>query len=156
MEAEQPTAALGVQEDAEERQVTIFIWEVIMKRLILGLMLILWCAAPAQATMTGNELLGHCNLVLKQSDESGKITPEESVSIFYCVGYLSGFIDSIQISTAIQNPKKPFFCAPPNGVENDQLARITVKWLKNHPENLHKTARVEVLFALTDAFPCPK
>jgi hypothetical protein len=36
-----------------------------------------------------------------------------------------------------------------------QLARVTVKWLQDHPEKLHEAAGGLIYTALHDAFPCP-
>jgi hypothetical protein len=41
-----------------------------------------------------------------------------------------------------------------NGVSNDQVVRIVVKWLQDHPQELHKGAESLVVCALHDSFPC--
>jgi hypothetical protein len=42
----------------------------------------------------------------------------------------------------------------PKGVTVFQAVRVVTKWLNDHPEDLHNTARVEVMKALMAAFPC--
>jgi hypothetical protein len=49
---------------------------------------------------------------------------------------------------------KEISMSPWHGISNDQAVRIVVKWLNKHPEDLHQTARVTVLVALRNAFPC--
>jgi len=45
-------------------------------------------------------------------------------------------------------------CIPDGKVPVAQLARIVVKWLRDHPERLHEPKSVLALEALSGAFPC--
>ena len=45
------------------------------------------------------------------------------------------------------------FC-PPDGTTNGQAVRIVVKYLRDHPEELHKHDSVLAFTALKAAFPC--
>jgi hypothetical protein len=58
---------------------------------------------------------------------------------------------------AIQAIKKdPANCIKiPPGASLDQVMRVTVKYLDDHPERRHLTPLEHVVPALTDAFPCP-
>jgi len=49
---------------------------------------------------------------------------------------------------------QPMYCLPQNGIEIGQAVRITVKWLRDHPEKLHQDGVNLVWRALSDAFPC--
>ena len=71
---------------------------------------------------------------------------------FYWIGYLGGFNDAaVLIDTAAAHG---IYCVPPTGIENDQLVRVVKKYLDEHPEDLHQSARILILFALREAFPC--
>lgn len=125
-----------------------------MKRLMLVLMLVMMCSSNAMA-LSGNDLLGSCNDAVNLADGL-RLQPTEVSNASYCIGYLSGFTDSMQLAVTFNKIKNPLYCFPPDGIENDQLARIVAKWLKNHPENLHQSARMEVLLAFKSSFPCNK
>jgi len=46
------------------------------------------------------------------------------------------------------------FCAP-DGVISGQAARIVIKYLRDHPEELHQPDYALTIAALHAAFPCP-
>lgn len=46
-------------------------------------------------------------------------------------------------------------CIPTNA-EYDQIIRVVVKYLRDHPERLHEHRRVLIPDAIGAAFPCPK
>jgi hypothetical protein len=95
---------------------------------------------PLHAEFRGIELLWRCS-------------SEEPDLQLACVGYLSGFMDGVEINATATKGRKSF-CLPKEGISNDQARRILVKWLEARPKFLHESARVHVLLALKDAFPC--
>lgn len=87
-----------------------------------------------------------------------------------CAAYISGAVhmagnyhvlfDSIKdkfISTfgspPVIEPPSAIFCLPEE-VTNDQLIRVALKYMENHPEFLHVYAAFSILAALKEAFPC--
>ena len=42
----------------------------------------------------------------------------------------------------------------PEEATNFELARVVVKYLNDHPNQLHKSYRLLVMLALEDAYPC--
>jgi hypothetical protein len=46
------------------------------------------------------------------------------------------------------------FCLPADGISTDQAIKVFLKWARDHPEELHKRARLSLLIALKEAFPC--
>lgn len=77
------------------------------------------------------------------------------IGVVACASYLSGFVDAQSMLVGIRGGlKAPIFCLPSQGVSNEELVRVYVKWSTDHPELLHESARVVVLIALRDAFPC--
>jgi hypothetical protein len=83
--------------------------------------------------ITGNELLKFCN-------------SEDSFSQGMCLGYINGVSDRDLDASG---------CLPPD-VTFGQMQKITEKYLDEHPKLLHLHATFLVMFALNDAFPCPK
>ena len=109
----------------------------------------------AQATpQTAADLLEHCTLAMRQSDGEN-LQGIEITKAVSCVYYLSGFLDA---SGAIHSlrPQTRLACLPANGISNDQAVRILVKHLKNSPETLHESGRMQLTIALVKAFPCQK
>ena len=51
-------------------------------------------------------------------------------------------------------PESKLFCPPVGGMSVDQQIRIVTKWLKENPAELHRSARMSVLVAYIQAFPC--
>ena len=45
-------------------------------------------------------------------------------------------------------------CPPVNGIENEQMKLIVAKWFRDNPGELNNAARVSVVIALAQAFPC--
>lgn len=111
--------------------------------LILALFFSLPCLAQS-SDVDGNQLLERCSSYLKARDNP-PLTVKEQVNAGFCLGYMSAIADS--------NARKQHFCAPDNATI-EQLARVVVKWLRDHPEKLHLNAGVSSYTALAIAFPC--
>jgi anti-sigma regulatory factor (Ser/Thr protein kinase) len=46
------------------------------------------------------------------------------------------------------------FCVPDSGIPVIQAMRVVVKYLKEHPEQLHEDGMGLTVAALKDSFPC--
>ncbi len=118
-----------------------------VRLIVAGLVVGLWASPTVDAAEPSpqrrtDQLLWEC----EGRGEVGK------AGILYCAGYLGGFNDLNALYKHMTGAS--LFCPPLTGVSNDQLRLIFIKWARSHPEELHKTARVSVLFALREAFPC--
>ena len=69
-----------------------------------------------------------------------------------CLGFVRGLHMTHEIYGAISENYK-VFCLPEN-VSTTQLAKIILKYLENHPENLHLEAASTAFVALKKVFPC--
>lgn len=78
---------------------------------------------------------------------------EQMLGIAWCAAYISGMVDATRILGDV-NPDGRLICYPQEGISNDQAMRIVVKWLEDHPQSLHESARMSTMIALADAFPC--
>jgi|SRR5271157_316949 len=66
----------------------------------------------------------------------------------FCRGYIAGLAEPGPLLTFAPN-------CPPKGATYGQDYLIVVKYIRNHPEELHKETNILALEALREAFPCP-
>lgn len=79
-----------------------------------------------------------------------KVDPK-TPNYFYAFGYMEGIISSY----SVLEPK--FFCFPKKTpLIRGQIQLIILKWLKEHPDELHGSAHILIVKALMSAFPCKK
>jgi hypothetical protein len=97
--------------------------------------------SPASADIIGIDLKDTC------------AGPKGSTKFTYCMGYIAGTLDSFR-GLAKTSPLK-FFCEP-KGVTGEQIMLMTVKYLDQHPEDLHYGASSLILNMMVSTFPCPK
>ena len=71
-----------------------------------------------------------------------------------CLGLMYGIL--VMKTFYVTNTQKGriLFCAP-DGVISGQAARIVIKYLRDHPEELHQPDYALTIAALHAAFPCP-
>jgi hypothetical protein len=115
------------------------------------LLVLLPSASRAQGP-PGSELLQACGAAEKQSDGI-KISDEEAIGSIYCIGYISGFLDSLALSSAASDGGQKI-CLPQRGITNDQAVRVLVKFLRENPQTLHESGRMSLYIALARTFPC--
>jgi len=102
---------------------------------------------------TGNDLFQGCISIIKVS-EGERVSDDDSISAIAWAGYLSGFADSYSITSKVEGRRTTLFCYPPQGIGSVQAARIIAKFLRENPLELHQSARVCALHALSEVFPC--
>lgn len=111
----------------------------------------------------GTELLQVCQTFIKFEDTGFK-TPggkanEDVAESVGCTRYLAGILDAEQDLHALidvnlmKNTGAVLSCVP-SDVKVNQVARVVVKWLNDHPANLHNPASISAQVALAEAFPC--
>ena len=105
------------------------------------------------AASTGLDLLRGCTAAIK-SIQGKDLSHEEYSEMIYWTGFLAGFNEA-NIITHYETQRPPY-CPPAEGIQNEQLIRIVYKYLRGHPKDLHQSARLCVLLALRNAFPCKK
>jgi hypothetical protein len=125
-----------------------------MKR--YALLLLLCCFGTKAYCTDGNALLSFC-----QSVEKAELTDTDAIALQFCYGYIQGVIDGDGIWQGMMSYDKNHthdkakYCLPEEGFLYMQVARVVVKFLKEHPENLHWAGSVLVHNAFVKAFPCP-
>jgi hypothetical protein len=97
---------------------------------------------PAQAAMTGNELLTYC--------EAARGSQPFNLCMTYAAGVSHG-----SITIAIMEDRQKPFCEP-STVDAGQRADIIAKWLRENPKGRDLPAVGLIIYALMDAYPCEK
>ena len=119
-------------------------------KLILSLILgtvVIWMPLQADAyNKTAGDLLRACE---RHSPRS----PQEMADLMHCAGYLDGMLD-FQSVIAVRHPLARLFCSPAGGISLGEARRVFVEWAQDHPAQLRESARVSVVIALSQAFPC--
>ena len=87
----------------------------------------------------GTQLLRFCN------------RPESTMEFQFCDAFIVGVRDGVVLAIALRDAK-PILDIP-NDVKQEQMRAVVMKYLKDHPEELHKPAGMLVIFALSQAFP---
>lgn len=104
----------------------------------------------AVAQFTGNDLLDKCIYASRYVD-GGEYT--KPYSIGYCFGFMNSFVQTSMFTEVSMQPLD--ICFPfDEKFTTKQLIRIWVKYLKNHPEQLHEPAVLLAARAFKQAFPC--
>lgn len=97
------------------------------------------CAQSAAKGYTdGNDLREDCEAA---------ITGQFGYGAGYCFGLIEGYLQATPAKAL------PTHCVP-MGVTVEQLVKVIVKYLDQHPEKLHLTAFLLISQATHEAFPC--
>ena len=105
-------------------------------------------SAPASASTTTLELMRMC-----EGRETVPANPTADIGM--CAMYIAGMADMHGIMVGLKNAD-PLFCIPEKGLSAEQQIRIFLKFAKENPDTLDKSARIVFPFALGAAFPCEK
>jgi hypothetical protein len=118
-----------------------------MKRIIFAVLL-LNPSLPVYAGMfSGKQLLHSCKCFIKDIENN-----EQNTESAICNLYVNARPDTHN-SSAKNGAIQSLFC-PAENVTNIQVARTLVKYLEEHPENLHYDAEGLTITAYHKAFPC--
>jgi hypothetical protein len=93
--------------------------------------------------MRGSELLNECSNVYGNSGH------QNATKATHCLGFMAGFIDGATYGSSLD-------ACIPQEADLGQLVRVIVKYLANHPEDLHLSAASLIDKATLEAFPCKK
>ena len=112
----------------------------------------------AEAETTGNDVLKNCQTAVRFADNNGAPTGELYDS-GWCFGWVSAALELTKAYNewsdfTKQKPTLLQFCLPDSGIPVIQAVRVVVKYLKEHPEQLHEDGMGLTVAALIDSFPC--
>ncbi|QWB08742.1 Rap1a/Tai family immunity protein [Pseudomonas syringae] len=122
--------------------------EIAMALALVGTM-----ASGGAMALDGNGLLSACQTTIRFSDDGTKKV--DPFDVGQCTGIVEGVEGAIFVlnDSVAANMKT---CYPVNGTTNIQKARIVVKYLQEHPDQLHLPAAALALISYIKAFPCKK
>jgi Ssp1 endopeptidase immunity protein Rap1a len=109
-------------------------------------------ALAATEGLDGNTSLEICKDALKYVEDQ-ELTNQEKINGSYCGGFLLGFYESHLIE---QEKLKPKLYCMPNDLKTEQLNRIFVSFLEQHPERLKEESAVLLFDTFKKAYPCKK
>lgn len=98
-------------------------------------------AAHAQF-LSGNQIYSDC-----QANKSDDTYYQKSA---HCTAYVMGAFDAILLARQLNG--KPD-CTP-NNLTAGQMRDVTLKYMRDHPENRNMSAASIVLLSIVDAWPC--
>jgi hypothetical protein len=95
---------------------------------------------------------------LKWVDDPGSAhDTQEAVAKAVDAGYCFGMMDGVMQSNdalKLLTSNKGCFCLPEGGIQKEEGIRIVVKYLEDHPAELHYGEWAMAYTALRNAFPC--
>ena len=104
--------------------------------------------AIAQADiLTGNGLFRGCSAALQMPD---RISQDDQVYGGACVGAVA----TIHLLTMGKGLPPRLTSCPPAGATREQMMRVTVRFMNEHPEEMHQTFPLIIIKAFQQAFPC--
>jgi hypothetical protein len=110
--------------------------------------------ALAFAALAGTPLAGHAQgvtgAVLLEACQA-RLTGRPGFDSGLCLGTIAG---ALQAHEQLLPKEEALYCLGRRSMDNDQIVRLVVKWLKAHPERHERPGGGAVLFALREEFPC--
>lgn len=106
--------------------------------------------AFSQGTESTSELYQQCSIIEE--------TTKEYMHATFCLGYLSGFIDSYRIMDAVNKDNSlssnSLACIPNEGIDIDFLRNLFLYYVNKSPNSLNESARITLMKILMIAYPC--
>jgi hypothetical protein len=126
----------------------------------LSLILIVLCVPLFGSSQTGETLdtSGNAFVRLCSAIEKEDTTNSDINHLMACIGYVSGFVSGVDFGAGFaedqagKKVRRPF-CRPVE-VENGQLIRVVLKYVRDNPEKAHQPTSWLLMNAFGKAFPC--
>jgi hypothetical protein len=128
-------------------------------RIGFALFLTVLCSTTLRAQMDGNKLLSECTVTIRQMDTGVSPDSANQIDDVHCLGFIEGVLEGLVVGESAGDEnhtatKKRYVCIP-DGASLGQNVRVVVKWMKEHPKDLHRRAALLIYVALLEAYPCP-
>jgi len=101
----------------------------------------------------GNYLLTNCTIAKRYIDGSTTETGGDTFRFGVCLGVVEGARNMMMLMESLLD-KSRRTCFPENGIKNDQAVRVVLKYLNDHPAELHQDQTYLTFMALRDAYRC--
>ena len=120
-----------------------------MKKLIIVSLLLL--STPLYADSTGDDgnlVLRHCKTWLQFIDEAlGRpLESGDAAGMGFCIGMFEGVTQTMLAHGTM--------CQPKGGLSREQAIKLIVRYLEDHPADLHEQGAGLMAVALLAAYPC--
>lgn len=122
---------------------------------------LLFFASPVYAGPDANQILKKCQQAIRQyDDQPSNLSIGDSLDAGWCFGWVGSVIEMNYLHRDFADKAHPasadmfYFCAPSGGLTAIQAVRVIVKYLKEHPADLHHNGMALTDLALKSAFPC--
>ena len=122
-----------------------------MKKKWFGIIMAAAIFALAAAPVSAGSLKGAELLEMLSENSSTKV--HGIVEKTHAMGYLTGLLEAFVMLNDI-TPEIKLFCLPPSGISAGDAKIVVVNWLEAHPGRRKEQARILVMYALRDAYPC--
>jgi len=103
---------------------------------------------------SGNAFLRLCSAIDKEDK-----TSTEWAHVMACTGFVTGFTRGVEFGSLYvedkAHKKVPHLFCTPSEIENGQIIRIVLKYIRDNPAEAHLPTGALVVDALQKAFPCP-
>lgn len=109
---------------------------------------------------TGNDLLNACEALIEGPESISNSSLQAKIDWVseseFCYGYIRGIVEwNGFYEQYLENViYKPIFCIGDNQIEINQLVKIAIKYMNDHPEELNKKGITILDSAFRQAFPC--
>ena len=114
---------------------------------VVGVVVVCAFVVGSALGYSGNDYLKACQQVLGNSPSDYSSGVHDGM----CIGYTQGVIETSEVWQ--RRLEIQVFCLPEE-TELDQLIRVALKYLENHPETLHMRVATFIQLAFQEAFPC--
>ncbi len=104
-------------------------------------------------TGDGNEVLKQCSALVRTTD-GGNNGSDDLIGTAYCAGLMTGITSTMTLWNTTREKAGIIKIWCPPAITSPQAARIVVRYLNEHPADLHHTGAYLVMSALQDAYPC--
>ena len=121
--------------------------------IVIGLALIASLPAMADTDYTGNEMLQPCATFDEARTHN---VPKPPAGDAFLVGTCMGMVSGIRFLVGAATYSNQYAVCVPPGVNNGQSVSVVVRYMRNHPELLHKPFKHIVLAAFFEAWPCKR
>ena len=101
---------------------------------------------------TGNKLITYCTQGVKFLNDED-LSDVGAMQASACMGYVTALFQKNNFDTDVYQLRQDY-CIPDH-VTRAQTLRVILKYLNDHPEELHAPAYVVARNSLVVSFPCP-
>jgi len=100
----------------------------------------------------GNHLLEACSAADRFGEGDYRSGWREDSAFYLCHGYVRGVMDTLD-AMVIASKLPQGACVPPD-ITQGQIIRVFVKFLRDHPEDLHLRGNLLFMRAIARSYPC--